>query len=175
MFQRVSTLAGAALLAAGAIGLTHYWQWPTDTPVPVAPEVPAAMALEPIVIPPVVPALNQAAAPGRRVSQPLVPGRADTEIDAVPRADAAGYLVFALSVRDYFDYFLSFAKRAWQQCYAGYSEKLLALKASGLAAANREREIERLRQRLFDAECLHRVETYDAIAAKQEPSASSGP
>ncbi len=358
MSQRFSTLAGAALLAVGTIGLTLYWQWPTDTPVPVAAEVPAAAALEPIVTPPAAPAPIQAAVPGRRVSQPLVPGMADTEIDGELKTDAAGNLLFALGVRDYFDYFLSFAdqagleasvgalvadassrlqepalgqlsrlladyldykrasmallqqplslqqqmqpegrqmalrqafdslaqlrrehlsaaaveaffgaeeayahytldsiallaredldpaakagavealraqlpeamrasetrqaqaqsqqieaerlwregageeevrqflgmtydpptverllaeqnaERAWQQRYAGYREELLALKSSGLAAADREREAQSLRQRLFDAEGLHRVETYDAIAAKQEPSASAGP
>ncbi|WP_439888072.1 lipase secretion chaperone [Pseudomonas sp. MBLB4123] len=66
-------------------------------------------------------------------------------------------------------------ERAWQQRYGAYREELAGLQGQGLSAADRERERQRLRQRLFDAEDQHRVDTYDAIAAKQQEGASPTP
>lgn len=59
-------------------------------------------------------------------------------------------------------------ERAWQQRYAAYQQEHAGLQGSGLSAADQQREQQRLRQRLFSAEDQHRVETYDAIAAKQQ-------
>jgi len=59
-------------------------------------------------------------------------------------------------------------ERAWQQRYAAYQQELAALRGNGLSAEDQLREQQRLRQRLFNAEDQHRVETYDAIAAKQQ-------
>ncbi|MBU1283899.1 MAG: lipase chaperone [Gammaproteobacteria bacterium] len=61
-------------------------------------------------------------------------------------------------------------ERAWQQRYAAYQQELAALQGNGLSAADQQQEQQRLRQRLFSAEDQHRVETYDAIAAKQQDS-----
>ena len=61
-------------------------------------------------------------------------------------------------------------ERAWQQRYATYQQELAALQGNGLSAADQQQEQQRLRQRLFSAEDQHRVETYDAIAAKQQDS-----
>ena len=63
-------------------------------------------------------------------------------------------------------------ERAWQQRYATYQQELAALQGNGLSAADQQQEQQRLRQRLFSAEDQHRVETYDAIAAKQQDSPS---
>ncbi|HZX16664.1 MAG TPA: lipase secretion chaperone [Pseudomonas sp.] len=63
-------------------------------------------------------------------------------------------------------------ERAWQQRYATYQQELAALQGNGLSAADQQQEQQRLRQRLFSAEDQHRVETYDAIAAKQQDSSS---
>lgn len=60
------------------------------------------------------------------------------------------------------------AERLWQQRYAAYRSELAGLRGNGLSEADQERERWLLRQRLFSADDLHRVETYDAIAAKQE-------
>lgn len=60
------------------------------------------------------------------------------------------------------------SERAWQQRYGAYQQDLLNLQATGLSAVDQQREQQRLRQRLFTAEDQHRVETYDAIAAKQQ-------
>ena len=49
---------------------------------------------------------------------------------------------------------------------------LAALQANGLSATDQQQERQRLRQRLFSAEDQHRVETYDAIAAKQQENQS---
>ena len=59
-------------------------------------------------------------------------------------------------------------ERAWQQRYATYQQELAALQGNGLSTADQQQEQQRLRQRLFSAEDQHRVETYDAIAAKQQ-------
>lgn len=59
-------------------------------------------------------------------------------------------------------------ERAWQQRYATYQQELAALQGNGLSPADQQQEQQRLRQRLFSAEDQHRVETYDAIAAKQQ-------
>jgi lipase chaperone LimK len=59
-------------------------------------------------------------------------------------------------------------ERAWQQRYATYQQELAGLQGNGLSAADQQQEQQRLRQRLFSAEDQHRVETYDAIAAKQQ-------
>ena len=48
------------------------------------------------------------------------------------------------------------------------------LQGQGLSAADAEQMQQRLRERLFAADDRHRVETYDAIAAKQ-PEASPQP
>lgn len=61
-------------------------------------------------------------------------------------------------------------ERAWQQRYAAFQQELAALEGNGLSAADQQQEQQRLRQRLFSAEDQHRVETYDAIAAKQQDS-----
>ena len=61
-------------------------------------------------------------------------------------------------------------ERAWQQRYAIYQQELAALQGNGLSAADQQQEQQRLRQRLFSAEDQHRVETYDAIAVKQQDS-----
>lgn len=59
-------------------------------------------------------------------------------------------------------------ERAWQQRYAAYQQELASLQGNGLSPADQLVEQQRLRQRLFNAEDRHRVETYDAIAAKQQ-------
>ena len=64
------------------------------------------------------------------------------------------------------------SEQAWQQRYAQYQQELAGLQANGLSQADRAREQQRLRQRLFSNEDLHRVETYDAIAAKQQDDQS---
>lgn len=61
-------------------------------------------------------------------------------------------------------------ERAWQQRYAAYQQELASLQGNGLSPADQLAEQQRLRQRLFNAEDRHRVETYDAIAAKQQDS-----
>lgn len=61
-------------------------------------------------------------------------------------------------------------ERAWQQRYAQYQHELASLQGNGLSAADRQQEQQRLRQRLFSAADQHRVETYDAIVAKQQDS-----
>ncbi|MEX6502586.1 lipase secretion chaperone [Pseudomonas zhanjiangensis] len=66
-------------------------------------------------------------------------------------------------------------ERAWQQRYAAYRQELTSLQGTGLSPADRRREQQRLRQRLFDAADQHRVDTYDAIAAKDSDSASAKP
>ena len=63
-------------------------------------------------------------------------------------------------------------ERAWQKRYAAYQQELAALQANGLSATDQQQEQQRLRQRLFSAEDQHRVETYDAIAAKQQENQS---
>jgi lipase chaperone LimK len=65
-------------------------------------------------------------------------------------------------------------ERAWQQRYATYQQELAGLQGNGLSAADQQSEQQRLRQRLFSADDQHRVETYDAIAAKLQDSASPG-
>jgi lipase chaperone LimK len=60
------------------------------------------------------------------------------------------------------------SERAWQQRYTTYQQQLASLQGDGLSAADQQQEQQRLRQRLFSAEDQHRVETYDAIAAKQQ-------
>lgn len=65
-------------------------------------------------------------------------------------------------------------ERAWQQRYALYQQELASLQGNGLSAADRQHEQQRLRQRLFSAEDQHRVETYDAIATKQQESPAAG-
>ncbi len=65
-------------------------------------------------------------------------------------------------------------EQAWQQRYAQYQQELASLQGNGLSPADREREQQRLRQRLFSSEDLHRVETYDAIAAKQQEEQQPG-
>lgn len=62
------------------------------------------------------------------------------------------------------------SERAWQQRYAAYQQELASLQGNGLSPADQLVEQQRLRQRLFNAEDRHRVETYDAIAAKQQDS-----
>jgi lipase chaperone LimK len=59
-------------------------------------------------------------------------------------------------------------ERDWQQRYAVYRDELAKLQGDGLSAADRQREQQRLRQRLFSDTDQHRVDTYDAIAAKQQ-------
>jgi lipase chaperone LimK len=61
-------------------------------------------------------------------------------------------------------------ERAWQQRYSAYREQLATLRSTGLSPADQQHEQQRLRQRLFDAADQHRVDTYDAIAAKQQVS-----
>jgi lipase chaperone LimK len=65
-------------------------------------------------------------------------------------------------------------ERAWQQHYAAYRQELASLQGNGLSPTDQQREQQRLRQRLFSAEDQHRVDTYDAIAAKQQDTANSG-
>jgi lipase chaperone LimK len=65
-------------------------------------------------------------------------------------------------------------ERAWQQRYAQYQQELASLQGNGLSPADRQQEQQRLRQRLFSAADQHRVETYDAIADKQQDSQSPG-
>jgi lipase chaperone LimK len=61
-------------------------------------------------------------------------------------------------------------ERAWQQRYSAYREQLATLRSTDLSPADQQHEQQRLRQRLFDAADQHRVDTYDAIAAKQQVS-----
>lgn len=63
-------------------------------------------------------------------------------------------------------------ERAWQQRYATYQQELAGLQGNGLSVEDQQREQQRLRQRLFNADDQHRVETYDAIAAKQQDNSS---
>lgn len=63
-------------------------------------------------------------------------------------------------------------ERAWQQRYATYQQELASLQGNGLSAEDQQREQQRLRQRLFSVEDQHRVETYDAIAAKLQDNDS---
>ena len=60
------------------------------------------------------------------------------------------------------------SERDWQQRYRAYREQLASLHSNGLSPADRQDEQQRLRQRLFGAADQHRVDTYDAIAAKQQ-------
>jgi lipase chaperone LimK len=66
-------------------------------------------------------------------------------------------------------------ERAWQQRYATYQQELAALQGNGLSVEDQQREQQRLRQRLFNTDDQHRVETYDAIAAKQQNNSSPEP
>lgn len=66
-------------------------------------------------------------------------------------------------------------ERAWQQRYAAYRDELASLQGDGLSPADRRHEQQRLRQRLFGAADQHRVDTYDAIAAKQQDAAQPRP
>nr|WP_298142140.1 lipase secretion chaperone [uncultured Pseudomonas sp.] len=59
-------------------------------------------------------------------------------------------------------------ERDWQQRYADYRNELAKLQGDGLSPADQQREQQRLRQRLFNESDQHRVDTYDAIAAKQQ-------
>jgi lipase chaperone LimK len=61
-------------------------------------------------------------------------------------------------------------ERDWQQRYSSYREQLARLHSNGLSPADQQHEQQRLRQRLFNAADQHRVDTYDAIAAKQQDS-----
>lgn len=65
------------------------------------------------------------------------------------------------------------ADRAWQQRYDAYRQEVASLTGSGLSAQDQRLESQRLRQRLFTANDQHRVETYDAIAAKQAQTDST--
>ncbi|MES2821523.1 MAG: lipase secretion chaperone [Pseudomonadota bacterium] len=65
------------------------------------------------------------------------------------------------------------ADRAWQQHYDAYRQELANLTRGGLSVEDQQVERERLRQRLFTVEDQHRVETYDAIAAKQNQTEDS--
>lgn len=64
-------------------------------------------------------------------------------------------------------------ERDWQQRYAAYQQELATLRGNGLSSEDQLREQQRLRQRLFNAEDQHRVDTYDAIAAKQQDNPPS--
>ncbi|MGV8842189.1 MAG: lipase secretion chaperone [Pseudomonas sp.] len=61
-------------------------------------------------------------------------------------------------------------ERDWQQRYTSYREQLGRLHSNGLSPTDQQHEQQRLRQRLFNAADQHRVDTYDAIAAKQQDS-----
>ncbi|WP_298189388.1 lipase secretion chaperone [uncultured Pseudomonas sp.] len=63
-------------------------------------------------------------------------------------------------------------ERVWQQRYATYQQELADLQGNGLSTVDQQREQQRLRQRLFNADDQHRVETYDAIAAKQQDNSA---
>lgn len=58
-------------------------------------------------------------------------------------------------------------ERDWQQRYQAYRSELAGLQGQGLSAADDEQLQRQLRERLFASEDRYRVETYDAIAAKQ--------
>lgn len=58
-------------------------------------------------------------------------------------------------------------ERDWQQRYQAYRSELSSLQVRGLSEADGEQLQRQLRERLFSSEDRHRVETYDAIAAKQ--------
>ncbi|MGY2498669.1 lipase secretion chaperone, partial [Klebsiella pneumoniae] len=58
-------------------------------------------------------------------------------------------------------------ERDWQQHYQAYRNELASLRGRGLSEADGEQLQRQLRERLFSSEDRHRVETYDAIAAKQ--------
>lgn len=58
-------------------------------------------------------------------------------------------------------------ERDWQQHYQAYRNELASLQGRGLSEADNEQLQRQLRERLFNSEDRHRVETYDAIAAKQ--------
>lgn len=58
-------------------------------------------------------------------------------------------------------------ERDWQQHYEAYRNELASLQGRGLSEADGEQLQRQLRERLFSSEDRHRVETYDAIAAKQ--------
>ncbi|WP_457981004.1 lipase chaperone [Ectopseudomonas composti] len=58
-------------------------------------------------------------------------------------------------------------ERDWQHHYQAYRNELASLQGRGLSEADGEQLQRQLRERLFSSEDRHRVETYDAIAAKQ--------
>ncbi len=58
-------------------------------------------------------------------------------------------------------------ERDWQQRYQVYRKELAGLQSQGLSEADGEQLQRQLRERLFSGEDQPRVETYDAIAAKQ--------
>lgn len=58
-------------------------------------------------------------------------------------------------------------ERDWQHRYGAYREELKGLQGAGLSAFDREQQQQRLCERLFQPAERHRVEIYDAIAAKQ--------
>ncbi|MHA6493903.1 lipase secretion chaperone [Pseudomonas borbori] len=66
-------------------------------------------------------------------------------------------------------------ERGWQQRYTAYRDELAKMQGAGLSSADRQQEQQRLRQRLFSAEDQHRVDTYDAIAAKQQDTETDSP
>lgn len=59
-------------------------------------------------------------------------------------------------------------ERDRQQRYAANQQELATLRGNGLSSDEQLCEQQRLRQRLFNAEDQHRLDTYDAIAAKQQ-------
>jgi lipase chaperone LimK len=63
-------------------------------------------------------------------------------------------------------------ERDWQQRYQAYRRELAGLQGRGLSTEDGEQLQRQLRERLFASEDRHRVETYDAIAAKQPEPAS---
>ncbi|MGA4320838.1 lipase secretion chaperone [Ectopseudomonas hydrolytica] len=63
-------------------------------------------------------------------------------------------------------------ERDWQQRYQAYRRELASLQGRGLSTEDGEQLQRQLRERLFASEDRHRVETYDAIAAKQPEPAS---
>ena len=58
-------------------------------------------------------------------------------------------------------------ERDWQQRYHAYRDELAGLQGRGLSEGDGQTLRRQLRERLFSREDRHRVETYDAIAAKQ--------
>lgn len=63
-------------------------------------------------------------------------------------------------------------ERDWQQRYQAYRAELAGLQGRGLSAVDAAQARQHLRERLFASEDRHRVETYDAIAAKQPQTPS---